>query len=294
MTQRRAVLAALATAPLPPARAAEPLRITIPQLPPSAQQHASYFPQLLHLALEKTRASEGPFEIRHYEQPMSGPRQFTELKNNGALNLIWDGSDARREAELLPVRISLLRELNDYRVFLIRKGDQVRFRSVRTLADLRRFTAGAGETWPSTAVLRANGLPVATSIGFEQLFAMLEAKRFDYMPRGVYEAWYEQTQHGGLAIEEGLFLHYRVPFYFFTSRKNPALAARVERGLRMALADGSFDRLFRSIPSFRRSLDEIHSGRRRVLELQLPPGLGRRLDAALQKADAPRRHTATP
>ncbi|WP_458232578.1 substrate-binding periplasmic protein [Roseateles sp. P5_E8] len=274
MTQRRAVLTLLSAAglsSLQSARAAEPLRISIPQLSPSSQEHASYFPQLLRLALEKTRASDGPFEIRYYEQAMSGARQFAELRNNGAINLIWDGSNARRETELLPVRISLLRELNDYRVFLIRKDDQARFRTVHTLADLSHFTAGAGENWPSTAVLRANGLPVVTSIGYEQLFGMLAARRFDYMPRGVYEASFEQRQHNGLAIEQGLFLHYSVPFYFFTSRQNPALADRIERGLRAALADGSFDRLFRSIPSFKRSLDEIHAGKRRVLELQLPP-----------------------
>ena len=270
MTQRRAVLALLSTAALAPARAAEPLRITIPQLAPSAHEHSRYFPQLLRLALDKTRASDGPFEIQHYDQAMSGLRQFAELKNNGALNLIWDGTDPRREAELLPVRISLLRELNDYRVFLIRQDDQARFRAVRTLADLRQLTAGAGEGWPSTAVLRANNLPVVTSIGYEQLFAMLGGKRFDYMPRGVYEAWFEQTRHSGLAIEETLFLHYHVPFYFFVSRKNPALADRIERGLRAAQADGSFDRLFHSIPSFKRSLDEIRAGKRRVIELQLP------------------------
>ncbi|MBW8848798.1 MAG: transporter substrate-binding domain-containing protein [Burkholderiales bacterium] len=274
MTQRRAVLALLSAASLPclpSARAAEPLRVTVPRLSPSSQEHATYFPQLLRLALEKTRASDGPFEIKTYEQTMSGARQLAELKNNGAIDLVWDGSNAKREAELLPVRFSLLRELNDYRVFLIRKGDQTRFQAVRTLADLSQFTAGAGDNWPSTTVLRANGLPVVTSIGYEQLFAMLAARRFDYMPRGVYEAWYEQRQHSGLVIEQTLFLHYSVPFYFFTSRDNPALADRIERGLRAALADGSFDRLFRSIPSFKRSLDEIHAGKRRVLELQLPP-----------------------
>jgi len=270
MTRRRAALALLSGMALPAARAAEPLRVTIPRLSPSSQEHASYFPQLLRLALEKTQASDGPFEIHVYDQPMSGARQLAELKNNGVINLIWDGSNTRRETELLPVRFSLLRELNDYRVFLIRQGDQARFRAVRTLADLGRLTAGAGEGWPSTAVLRANGLPVVTSIGYEQLFAMLAAKRFDYMPRGVYEAWFEQRQHSGLAIEDSLFLHYSVPFHFFTSRDNPALADRIERGLRGAQADGSFDRLFRSIPSFRRSLDEIHAGKRRVLELQLP------------------------
>lgn len=269
MTRRRDALALLSTMALPVARAAAPLRITLPQLQPSSHEHASYFPQLLRLALEKTRASDGPFEIRHYDQPMSSARQLAELKNNAAIQLIWDGTSARREAELLPVRFSLLRELNDYRVFLIRQGDQARFSAMRTLADLARLTAGAGEGWPSTAVLRANGLPVMTSPGYEQLFAMLAAQRFDYMPRGVYEAWFEQRQHRGLAIESSLFLHYRVPFYFFTSRKNPALADRVERGLKAAVADGSFDRLFHSIPGFKRSLDEIHAGRRRVLELQL-------------------------
>ncbi|WP_057299647.1 ABC transporter substrate-binding protein [Pelomonas sp. Root1217] len=271
MTRRRAALALLSTLGMPVAQAAQPLLVTIPQLSPSSQEHASYFPRLLRLALEQTQASDGPFEIQHHEQPMSGQRQFVELKNSGAINVIWDGSNTRREAELLPVRFSLLRDLNDYRVFLIRKGDQARFRAVRTLTDLSRFTAGAGEGWPSTDVLRANGLPVVTSVNYEQLFAMLGARRFDYMPRGVYEAWYEQQQHSGLVIEQTLFLHYSVPFYFFTSRDNPALADRIERGLRAALADGSFDRLFRSIPSFRRSLDEIHAGRRRVLELELPP-----------------------
>jgi len=271
MTQRRAVLALLSAASLPPARAAGPLRVTVPQLLPSSYEHARYFLQLLQLALEKTLASDGAFVIQQYEQPMSSPRQLSELKNDGVINLLWNGSNPKREAELLPVRISLLRDLNDYRVFLIRKDDQQRFGAVRTLAELSQFTAGAGEDWPSTAVLRANGLPVVTSVGYEQLFAMLSARRFDYMPRGVYEAWFEQRQHSDLAIEQSLFLHYNVPFYFFTSRKNPALADRIERGLRMALADGSFDRLFRSIPSFKRSLDEIRAGHRRVLELQLPP-----------------------
>ena len=36
---------------------------------------------------------------------------------------------------------------------------------------------------------------MVTSVTYEQLFTMLDAKRFDYMPRGVYEVWYEQNQH---------------------------------------------------------------------------------------------------
>lgn len=274
LRRRRTTLGLLAAAAWP-ARAATsgaPLRIVIPALHPSSQEHAAYFPKLLRLALEKTAASDGPFVIESFPEEMSSPRQMAELRHRGVVNVMWDGTNRQRETELLPIRISLLRQLNDYRVFLIRQEDQPRFAAVRSLDDLRQFAAGAGDSWPSTEVLRANQLPVITSINFESLFPMLQGKRFDYLPRGIYETWYEQREHAdkGLAIEQALFLHYHVPIYFFVSRSNPALADRIERGLKLAQEDGSFDRLFDSFPAFRRSLDEINAGRRRVFELRLP------------------------
>ena len=100
---------------------------------------------------------------------------------------------------------------------------------------------------------------------------MLRVKRFDYMPRGVYESFYEQRTHAGegIAIEKTIFLHYHVPFYFFVSRDNPALADRIARGLGIALKDGSFDALFNSFPSFRKGLAEIRANRRRIFALKL-------------------------
>ncbi|CAN7672640.1 hypothetical protein LJR289_005261 [Pseudoduganella sp. LjRoot289] len=251
--------------------AVAPLRVVLPALHASAKEHAVYFPRLLRLALEKTAAS-GPYEIVHYPHELTSPRQATEVKNNGVISVMWDGTDREREADLLPIRISLLKELNDYRVFLIRSGDADKFRAVRTLDGLRKLKAGAGVNWPSTSVLRANGLPVVTSIGYEYLFPMLRVQRFDYMPRGVHEAWSELEQHPGegLAVESGIFLHYRVPYYFFVSRARPDLAARIERGLRIAQKDGSFDRLFNSIPAFQRGMTEIAARKRRVFELKLP------------------------
>ena len=136
--------------------------------------------------------------------------------DNGIINLIWDGSNRQRETELYSVRISLLRHLNDYRVFLIRAEDQPRFSDIRTLAQWRALKAGAGVKWPSTDVLRGNDMPVVTSIASEYLFPMLRARRFDYLPRGVYEAFHEQRvrKTHNLAVEKTFFLHYHVPFYF--------------------------------------------------------------------------------
>lgn len=251
--------------------AADPamLRVVTPGLHPSSMGHAVYFPQVLRLALEKTR-NEGPFEIVPITQNLTSPRQATELKNNGIINLMWDGSNRQRETELWPVRVSLLRHLNDYRVFLIRAEDRSRFEAIRTLDQLRELKAGAGVNWPSTEILRANDLPVVTSIAYEYLFPMLRAGRFDYMPRGVYEAYHEQRANPkeNLAIEQTIFLHYAVPFYFFVSHENAALGQRVERGLQIALRDGSFDKLFNSIPAFKRAQADIDSHKRRVFELK--------------------------
>lgn len=245
------------------------LRVVMPAVHASAAGHAMYFPRLARLALEKTRA-EGPFEIVHIEQQLTSPRQATELRMNGIINLMWDGTNKQRETDLWPVRISLLRHLNDYRVFLIRAEDKERFAAIRTLDQLRELKAGAGVNWPSTDILRANQLPVVTSIAYEYLFPMLRAKRFDYMPRGVYEAFGEVRANARqrLAIEETIFLHYQVPFYFFTSRENKALGQRIERGLRIALKDGSFDQLFSSIPALRMGQAEIDARKRRIFELK--------------------------
>lgn len=269
---RHAAAGLLLAAALIPAWAAQPLRIVLPMSAPGSEEHTAYFPLLLRLALEKTEARDGPFVITYYGYDLTSPRRVLELQRNGAINVMWDGTNAQREHDLLAIRIPLIRELNDYRVFMIRRADEALFRKVRTLDDLRKLRAGAGFNWPSADVLRHNGLSVETSVSYHSLFPMLAAKRFDYLPRGVHEAWAEEKLHANerLMVEPSIFLHYRVPFYFFVNRTNTALANRIERGLRLAMADGSFDRLLNSYPAFRRGLAEIAARKRTVFELELP------------------------
>jgi len=247
------------------------MRFVLPSVTPGSEVQVTYFHLLLRLALEKTG---GPFSIEFYPYELTSPRRALEIQRNGVINIMWDGTNAQRERDLLPVRVSLVRDLNDYRVFLIRKEDEARFRGVHTLDDLRQLSAGAGANWPSVDVLRHNGLRVETTVNYSSLFPMLKAKRFDYMPRGVHEAWAEEQQYGkdGLMVEPTIFLHYRVPFYFFVSKDNKAMADRVERGLKLALADGSFDKLLNGYPAFRRALAEIAARKRKVFELELPSG----------------------
>jgi hypothetical protein len=255
------------------AQAAEPLKLVVPGFQYQERPESRYFHELLELALQKTQAPGESFVIENYPAPMSGARATEEVKHNGAVNLLWNATSAERERDLLPVRISLLRELNNYRVLMIRKGEQARFDHLRTLDDLRALHAGLGTQWPDNAVFARNRLPVVNALKHADLFRMLAVKRFDYFPRGLFEVWAElaMPENHGLTMERDVMLYYRMPFYFFVNRNNTALAERIERGLRLAQADGSFDRLLQSVPNFRRALDEQRSGRRRVILLDAPP-----------------------
>jgi hypothetical protein len=86
----------------------------------------------------------------------------------------------------------------------------------------------------------------------------------------LYEIWAEQPAHAnkGLVIEESLLLNYPSPIYFFVNKNDKALADRIERGLTIAISDGSFDELFFSVEGFRKGWAELHSNNRKLLKLK--------------------------
>ena len=248
------------------------LDIVLPAISEDTRNHLDYFPRVLELALSKTLASHGPFQLRQLEKPQTSERLMAELQTGRSVNVIWTSLDKNRATNLLPIRISLLRGLNSYRVFLIRPQDIERFGQIKNLEQLSKLRAGQVSQWPDTQVMRANNLTVITSAHYHHIFSMLAANRFDYFPRGLYEAWEELEQHKNknITIEPSLMLHYPSPIYFFVNRKNTQLAERIELGLRLAQADGSFDKLLLSFPKIKRGMDEIKNPNRQILELFNP------------------------
>lgn len=247
------------------------LRIIVPKANKSAPAHDSYFPKLIELALEKTKSSDGEFLIETASDNTTNLRKVSAMSNSsGAINIMWASISPELESRLLPIRVSILKGLNSYRVFLIRKEDQVKFHQIHDLADLQQFVAGQGAQWADTSVLIKNGIPVESVVNPEMLFDMLVAKRFDFFPRGLFEVWEEQKVHAdkGLVIEDSLLLHYASPVYFFVNKKDTKAANRIERGLKLAIADGSFDELFLSIYGTKLGLDELKNSRRIKIELR--------------------------
>ena len=248
-----------------------PLQVIIPGDAHPELEHIRYFHELIDLALRKTSRYPGDYRIVFFPQVANYERYLRELKA-GNLDVLWTNSNAERERDLQPIRLSLLKDLNSYRLLMIRREDQPLFAQVRNLDDLRKLRCGLGTHWPDTEIVRSNGFEVITALRQDSLYRMLSSKRFDFFPRGLYEVWREAKTLAGAdtVIEQKLMLYYQSPVYFFVNKNNRRLAKRLARGLALAQADGSFDQLFFSVPSFKRGYEELNNSQRLLLRLESP------------------------
>jgi hypothetical protein len=234
-------------------------------------QFDNYFANLLHLVLQKTESTYGQYRLQEHPNWFSDKRRINALVE-GKLDVFWSSTSAEHERLIQPIKISLLKDLNNYRLLLIRKQDQAIFSRINTLADLRKLKGGMNPQWQDAAIMQANHLPMVSSVSYPSFFKMLAAKRFDYFSRGIYQIQAEAKLFPelNLAVEEHLILHYPNGFYFFVNKKNKILAERIAQGLTIALADGSFDALFTSVPQYRWGMEQLTNPSRVVINLAAP------------------------
>jgi ABC-type amino acid transport substrate-binding protein len=227
--------------------------------------------QVLKLILEKTEKTDGPFKIQAPQQEVPQARDF-EMVKQGYVDVILTSTSPEREQELHPIRIPFEKGLYGYHIAIINESDQPKFSAVRTLDDLRKLTGGLNAVWPENKVFRANGLKVVATAGYRELFTMLKERRFDYFIRTAAEPWRELRDMNipGLAVEKDLLIYYPEPGYIFTSKNNLKLADRLERGLRMAIEDGSFDKVFYNNIYMKEALERGNLKNRRVIKLENP------------------------
>jgi hypothetical protein len=247
------------------------ISITIPFSPYHTPLYSNYYyEEALKLALAKTEDTYGKTEIKTNPHASGRERQRAILKNNAGIDVIWSSTNSTRETQLLAIKFNLLRDLSNKKILLIRKEDKEKFSTIKSLADLRKFKAGTGSHWQDTHTLQHNDMPLVTSWDYEPMFKMLTAKRFDYMIRGSQEIWAEIEQHSELPImaEENLLVTYEQPVYFFVNPKNIKLAERIKTGLEIADKDGSLNKLFLSIPSFKQGYDEVNNKKRTLIKMQ--------------------------
>ena len=227
-----------------------------------------YYSRLLKLALAKTVPTHGDYEIQFVPVMPINKRLLREIER-GSVDVTWMPYARGLNYAVDPIKIRLLKNLSDYRVFLIRAEDTEKFSTVKSLEDLRKYKGGIGSHWPDRQVMEENNLPLVLSMSYFNLFKMLKSNRFDYFSRGVYQVRTEvkeYTDHG-IALEKYLFLRYDNPVYFYVSKNNQRLAERIETGLKLAIEDGSFNDLFNQIENLQWGAKLLEDNNRTIIQL---------------------------
>lgn len=234
--------------------------------------NASYAIDMIRLGLEKMGRR---FEIIVQDDALSAPKLREELIA-GNIDIIWTATNMDMEENALPVRIPLYKGLLGHRILIIHKDNAHMFDYVNTMEEALKFRYGQGVGWADTAIMQANGMKVVAATKYEGLFHMADGKRFDAFPRGVHEPWGELKNNPDLelAVDKNLMFVYTSPYYLMVTPSRPDLAADIERGLLMAIDDGSFDEKFFSNEMVQMVLKYAHLKDRRIFKLrnpELPP-----------------------
>lgn len=226
----------------------EPLIIThkLPEL--NSEERILHEVEVLQLALDKTVAEFGPYELRGIP-PMNRARTLAALSHNVYPNLILQMSyeDELAEQEKLAfIPFPLDRGALSYRICFMRDTIKKSVGDITRIAQLQHYSFGSGIGWADSKILRHNNLPVVESGTVVSLFRMTKAGRIDLFCRGPMEFFYEQQDPNslGLTSDTHLALYYPLPKFFFAHRDNQAALDRVQKGLEIAYQDGSFNNLW--------------------------------------------------
>ncbi len=270
MVVPRAGMAFVAAPPAPPAPASpkDATELVFYPVGELAQdQRGDYYANLLKLVLSK---ADEPFQAHPTVHASGINRAFTRMAQGDGVDVMWAPATEQLDRDFLRVRLPLDKGILGWRLFLVRAEDIGKFAAIRSIAQLKAHTAGQVSEWVDTDILTANSVPVVKTMRYQDIFNMLAARRFDYLPRGVAEIRGEAASyaHMGLAVETRVALHYPMCSYFYVARGNKRLAQQLEAGLRRATKDGSFEQLFRQFNE--PALQAAALNKREVFELTNP------------------------
>lgn len=232
-------------------------------------RHAYKF-ELIKKILEVTRAEFGDYQLEPFGEEPSAKRQSLLISEGKIVNLLWasPGTVIAR-ADVITIPVDILRGLLGYRVCLMNPAN---FPDSKKIHSLNQLKIGQGLNWADIEIYKYNGIQPKQAPTFEALFEMLAAKRYECLPLGADEAMYtwrdQKIRFPFLALEPNLLIYYDYPIYLHVSKKFPALAQRVELGMKKLQHNGEFERLFKHYHAT--DIAQLNISQRKVFCLKSP------------------------
>jgi hypothetical protein len=246
--------------------------VTFPGGVSAEDRRWDYVTDLLQLVLDKTKT--GAEEAQVVRLPvMSEARRIVELNEN-RLDVAFGFASIKLEASgVAMIPIPLQKGLLGWRLLMVTPASAPRFANVRDLHSLQPLRAGFSKTFADYPIMEVNGLNMSPGSDYKGLFHMLRLDRSDYISRGIGEIDAEVSamdggNPGSLLIQPDLVIHYPGDTVFIVTPSKPALRLRIEKGLRLAMEDGSMDNLLNKY--FASILKKSELQKRTIIELQNP------------------------
>jgi hypothetical protein len=238
-----------------------------------ASSTASYEVSVLKLALDKTLADYGPYELKPAPK-INLNRSLQSIKANTFPNYFAslgynEKYGSSEEITYIPFPIDL--GVLSYRTCFASQEALVKLAKIKSLDELRTLSMGQGRGWVDVAILKHNGFNVIEIEPYPNLFKMVAAHRLDLFCRGAneikeeYDRW---MQTEGLGYDRHILIYYPMPIFFYTNSLNKEAVARVTKGLHKAYADGSLMTLWRT--HHQASVDFAELDKRNVFRLENP------------------------
>ncbi|WP_143824483.1 diguanylate cyclase [Neiella marina] len=243
---------------------------------------------LLKLALSKTDTS---FCYQQMELVVTEARKSALIGSN-QLSVQWASAGSSADTYADPIKQPIFLGLTGFRLLVIRNGEQHRFDQITNAKGLKAMKVGQGLFWGDTQILERAGFQVVTSTQARRLWKMLASKRFDYIALGAHEPWKDIALRPelNLAVERNLLLVYPSVLYFYVSPEHHQLGQLIADGMRMALADGSYQQLLYQSEMIQSLLTHANITERRQIRIDdaqlfdlLPPGYDMRLPEFLKQ-----------
>nr|WP_315464011.1 transporter substrate-binding domain-containing protein [uncultured Rhodoferax sp.] len=197
---------------------------------------------VVELALKKTAPEYGPFRIG-FTKRMNLERSFKELEAGALPNLVIYSSfhNGLLDRNLDYVRLPFDMGLTGTRVCFTHAKAEARFKERPTLDTLKQLRIGQGVGWFDTNILRFNGFAVTEVPDSSTLLKMLARERVDMVCRGANELKPEYvTEAAKLHLQlSSAALYYELPRALWVNKTEQKTRQRIEKGLRLAQADGS-------------------------------------------------------